>query len=180
VRVVENYLDPDMAYVLGLIVARGRLLSGSGGNRIVIEFPFKNLEAVGLTRSYNQEQQLYYSLNQIRERVVEIAETDVSVEANAHIARLEIKFLRSSIFWRNVNYLLQGKTSFYNFEVPRAILEAADIDIQKEFVRGVADCAGFIRQSNNYMGGKRRVYVEIANRNWLFYLFNSVICYSRN
>ena len=166
-RVVENYLDPDMAYVLGLIVARGTLLSASGGNRIIIEFPFKNLEAVGLTSSYNQEQQLHYSLNQIRERIVEIAETDVSVNVDSHIARLEIRFLRSSIFWRNVNHLLKGETKFHNFEIPEAIFDSEDIDVQKEFVRGIADCAGFIRQSNNYMNGKRRVYIEVANRNWL-------------
>jgi len=79
VSIIENYLDPDMAYVLGLIIARGSLYSGSGGNKIVIEFPFRNLEAIGQTRSYNQKEQMEHSLHQIRERIDEISEARVSV-----------------------------------------------------------------------------------------------------
>jgi len=34
-------------------------------------------------------------------------------------------------------------------------------------MRGIADVAGYIRQSNNFMGMKRRVYIEVPNDNWL-------------
>jgi len=40
-------------------------------------------------------------------------------------------------------------------------------DLKLEFMRGVADAGGFIRDSNNYMGLKRRVYIEVNNRNWV-------------
>jgi hypothetical protein len=61
--------------------------------------------------------------------------------------------------------LLKGCQSFHDFEIPEQIFNGDSV-IKKEFVRGVADCAGFIRESNNYMGGKRRVYIEINNKNW--------------
>lgn len=164
--VSKNYLDPDMAYVLGLIVARGTLYESGSDKRVVIEFPYKNLEAEGIKKKYNQSEHLRFSLNQIRERIYELTETDIQVVDIKHSAQLIIRFLRNSIFWRNVNYILgYDKKSYYDFEIPKQVFDSP-IDIQKEFVRGMADVAGFIRHSNNYMGNKRRVYLEISNRNW--------------
>jgi hypothetical protein len=38
--------------------------------------------------------------------------------------------------------------------------------VKVEFMRGVADAGGFIRNSNSYTNGKRRVYIEVNNQNW--------------
>ena len=162
----ENYLDPDVAYFLGLIVARGTLHESSGDKKIIIEFPYKSLQAKGITKEYVQEDHLFYSITQIKERLQELTEADISINQQGHSYALIIRFLRNSLVWRNSNYLLKGSKSYYDFLVPQQIF-LADTVIQKEFIRGIADCAGFIRESNNYMGGKRRVYLEISNKNWI-------------
>jgi len=163
----ENYLDPDVAYLLGLIIARGTLYESSGDKKIIIDFPFKNLEAEGIHKKYNQKEHLNYSLLQIKERISELIETDISVDSQEHSASLIIRFLRNSLPWRNICHLLgKGKTHFSEFLIPEQVFTAPR-ETQREFIRGIADSAGFIRESNNYMGNKRRVYLEIANKNWL-------------
>jgi hypothetical protein len=44
---------------------------------------------------------------------------------------------------------------------------SAPRSIQVEFLRGIADVGGFIRDSNRFMDGRRRVYLEVNNRNWI-------------
>lgn len=163
--VSENYLDPDVAYFLGLIIARGNLQETTGDKKIIIEFPFKNLEAVGIKKHYNQKDHIERSLYQISERIRELVETDLKVETQAHSAAIIIRFLRNSLVWRNINYLLQGKKTYFDFHIPQQILDAPH-ELQKEFIRGIADVAGFIRSSNSYINGKHRVYLEISNKNW--------------
>jgi len=41
-----DYIDIDVAYVLGLIVARGKIVDTGTLKQIIIEFPYKNLEAI--------------------------------------------------------------------------------------------------------------------------------------
>jgi len=55
---VIDYLDADVAYLLGLIVARGSLTEIGGVKRIVIEFPFRNLEAEGIEKKIVQKDQI--------------------------------------------------------------------------------------------------------------------------
>jgi len=49
--IVENFLDEDVAYLLGLIVMRGQLYDRGPERGIIIEFPFKSLQVEG----YDQE-----------------------------------------------------------------------------------------------------------------------------
>ena len=70
------------------------------------------------------------------------------------------------MLWRNLVYLLGNERSYKEFTVPQAIMDAPD-QLKVEFLRGIGDAGGFIRDSNNYMGLKRRVYIEVNNKNWL-------------
>lgn len=164
-KIAENYLDPDVSYLLGLIVARGTLYETTGDKKVIIEFPYKSLVAEGIKKQFRQEDHMSYSLFQIRERLYELTESDIGIEKTTSSATLIIRFLRNSMIWRNLNYLLKNHQSYFDFEIPEQIYNGDSI-IKKEFVRGIADAAGFIRESNNYMGGKRRVYIEINNKNW--------------
>jgi len=161
----ENYLDPDFAYYLGLVVARGTLYESGGDRKVIIEFPHKNLIAEGITKTYNQQEHLQISLNQIAERLRELFECDTRVQHASGVENIVLRFSRNSMGWRNTVHFLGSETSFHHFKIPHQIF-GAPLDMQKEFVRGIADCAGFIRESNNYMGLKRRVYLEINNKNW--------------
>jgi hypothetical protein len=162
---LENYLDPDVAYLLGLITARGSLLENPD-RRLIIEFPYSNLIVEGVKIKYDQDTQLKLGTSMIRDRLTELLETDVQVISTKGLVTILVRFFRNSIAWRNIKLYTQGKTSHSDFEIPPQIMEAPP-DIQKEFVRGIADVAGYIRQSNNYFGKKRRVYIEIPNPNWI-------------
>lgn len=165
--ITENYLDPDVAYLLGLIAIRGTLYENPGDKRIVIEFPFKSLVVERVGVSVNQQQQLQIAAGEIRDRLYELLETDISYTKSPSAIEFTIRFLRNSLAWRNIGYLLNGERSYAEFEVPQAVMDTSEEVIQIEFLRGVADAGGFIRDSNRFLDGRRRVYIEVNNRNWI-------------
>lgn len=162
----ENYLDPDVAYLLGLIAIRGTLYENPGDKRIVIEFPFKSLVVERAGTPVNQQQQLQIAAGEIRDRLYELLEADISVSKSPSAIEFTIRFLRNSMAWRNIGYLLKNRRSYAEFEVPKAVMDSPEEVIQIEFLRGVADAGGFIRDSNRFLDGRRRVYIEVNNRNW--------------
>jgi hypothetical protein len=131
----ENYLDPDVAYFLGLVVARGRLQEDID-RRVVIKFPYSNLIVEGVKTRFDQETQLRLGTAAIRDRLDELLEADVQIIREKGSVTILIRFLRNSIAWRNLRLHTQGKNDH-------------------------------IRQSNNFYGKKRRVYIEIPNQNWI-------------
>ena len=164
--ITQNYLDPDVAYFLGMVVARGSLSESGGEKKITIAFPFRNILAEGIKKSFNQEEHLTASIYQIRERLFELIESDIQVLKLGKSVNLIIRFLRNSVFWRNIKFILgQEGDSQFDLTIPPSIF-SAPLEIKKEFIRGVADVSGFIRDANNYFGQKRRVYIEISNKNW--------------
>ena len=153
--ITENYLDEDVAYFLGLIVMRGQLYDRGSERGITIEFPFKSLQV----EEYDQELYLQLSANQIRDRIQELMESYVRVEKVGSAFIFTIRFLQNPITWRNLRYLLGSHRSYKDFQVPANIINAP-LAIQLEFMRGVADVGGFIRNSNRYVDGRRRVYLS--------------------
>lgn len=164
--IIQNFLDSDTAYLLGLIVIRGRLIETGGDHRIVIAFPSKNLLATGVRLKFDQKKHLRLGANQIRDRLSELLGTEIQVKESGKDVQFIARFLGSNMIWRNLRYLLGSSNSYADFTIPQALFDAPE-DLKREFVRGVADAGGFIRNSNNYMGEKRRVYIEVNNRNWL-------------
>src|SRR5271156_1872777 len=164
--ITENYLDLDVAYLLGLITIRGTFYESQGDKRIVIEFPFKSLVS-GLKTKVDQKEQLDIAANRIRDRLSELIEADISVARTDGAIKFSIRFLRNSMVWRNLRYLTANKTSYTEFEVPLSVRDSQNQAIKIEFLRGIADAGGFIRDSNRYINGKRRVYIEVNNQNWV-------------
>ena len=160
--ITENYLDEDVAYLLGLIVMRGQMYDRGSERGITIEFPFKSLEIGG----YNQELYLQFGANRIRDRIQELVESHVRVEETVGAFVFSIRFLQNPVAWRNLRYLLGNHRSYKDFQVPVNVMDAPRA-VQIEFLRGVADVGGFIRDSNRYLDERRRVYLEVHNRNWL-------------
>jgi hypothetical protein len=162
-----DYLDPDVAYYIGLVTARGTISDSGGVKRIAIEFPFKNLKVQGIKKSIVQENEILLSLDKAISRVNELTDCTIRKEKTAHAVQLIIETLKNSIFIRDTKMLMKDRTSFHEFEVPDQIFEA-DTATQKEFVRGYADVAGSARAANVNISGKHRVYLDILNSpsNW--------------
>jgi len=160
-----DYLDVDVAYFLGLLVARGTITEEGGVKRITIEFPFRNLYVEGINKSFVQKDQIILSLQDTIRRISELTDAHISQNTTENSVFLTIETLKNTMFWRNVKTLMQGKTSYYEFSVPREIYKAHD-NIKVEFMRGYADVAGYARASNRDQRGRHRVYLDILNANW--------------
>lgn len=164
-----DYIDADVAYLLGLVVARGTLLETSQIRQLTIEFPFRNLEAEGIKSKFDQATAIRLGLGDIRERLLELLDTDITIVRKNDSIDFVIRFLRHSMIWRNLNLSLGGRTSYQFFQIPE-ILFAPELpfEVKREFVRGFADVAGNIRHANRYVDGRHRVRLDILNfkTNW--------------
>jgi len=159
-----DYIDIDLAYFLGAIVARGEITKGSRMTTIVIHYPFKNLEAEGLTKSYDVPSQLALGLDPIVSRI-----RTLGYDADKKILQSECQIVvnvrTESVGARILSAHLGRASSYREFHVPEAIFNA-DKAIQKEFIRGYVDVAGHVRKSNYYIDGRHRVYIDVLNMNW--------------
>lgn len=158
------YIDEDLAYLLGAIVARGEILKHGQMTKIVISYPFKNLEVEGITKSYVAPEQLSLGLDNIVNRLID-ADFHVRKEKLEGGCQLMIEAKTGSIQMRVLQSHLGGATSYRDFHVPKKIFESSE-SIQKEFIRGYVDVAGHVRKSNYYIDGRHRVYIDVLNENW--------------
>jgi hypothetical protein len=121
--------------------------------------------AEGINKTFNQRDQIIIGLQDPIKRINELTDVQINQNITENTVYLTIETLKNTIFWRNVKMLLQGKTSYYEFSIPREIVEA-DEKIKVEFMRGYADVAGYVRVSNRDQVGRHRVYLDVLNPNW--------------
>jgi hypothetical protein len=168
-NVLEDYLDADVSYLLGLLVARGTIVNNQGIRQLSIEFPFSSLKATGINVTFDQEQSIRLGLIDIQERLTELLETDIRQVKKDNSVDLVIRFMRNNLIWRDLLLILEDQLSFPYFKVPSIFFsEDCPQDWKREFIKGYADVAGNIRPSNNYMGLYHRVRLDILNypSNW--------------
>lgn len=159
-----DYMDEDVAYLVGLILVRGTLIEERDIKRLAIEFPYRSLEATGISTSFNQREALQSSANAIRDRLNELLDVDLKVENLNNSVIISSVFTKNTMAWRNLKLLLGGKTSYAEFEL-NPIFYEVETSVRKELIRGIADATGSIRPSNNYYS-RHRIYLEINNANW--------------
>ena len=164
-----DYIDADVAYLLGLITARGRISESGSVKQILIEFPYQSLEVDGVSGTFNTNTSIRLGLQQIGERVLELTGADVSIIDGESSVTLVLRFLRNTMVWRNILMHTQNHTGYEHFRVPE-IFFSTNIpnDWKREYIRGVADVAGNIRHSNRYIDGSNRVRLDVLNypTNW--------------
>lgn len=173
---LSSFLSEDVAYILGLIVGRGTIIKSAELNKLVIDFPFKNLEAVSPidpNKKFDTQLYLSNSLDSIVERFRRIG-LDVSKfsdDDNRGVSLLVV-WRNTDLTWQLLAYLLNGDFSdYHSFRVPKAIFQA-DKEKQKEFLRGYFDVTGYVRASNAQFGreDQQRVYLEVDHQNWFLTL----------
>ncbi|OLS16536.1 MAG: hypothetical protein HeimC3_53780 [Candidatus Heimdallarchaeota archaeon LC_3] len=161
-----DYLDLDVAYLLGLIVARGEISFSEGGlNKIIIEFPFRNQKVKGITIKIDQKDQILLNLRHIFRRINELTSINFREEEGDSSISLILETPKNTMFLRNINFLLKGKKSYKEFSIPEEIFNAPS-EFQKEFLRGFSDVAGSARAANAYISGQHRIYLDVLNQNW--------------
>ena len=164
-----DYIDADVAYLLGLITARGRISESGGIRQIHVEFPYRSLEVDGVSGPFDTNTSIRLGLQQIQERVLELTGADVSIAGNDNSVTLVLRFLRNTMMWRNILMHTRQRTGYEHFHVPE-IFFSPNIpnDWKREYIRGVADVAGNIRRANRYINGSNRVRLDVLNypTNW--------------
>jgi len=161
----ENYLDPDVAYLLGMITGRGTFSEAGDDRRLVIDFPYASLMARGIDTRYDQRTHLQIAVGEIRERLQELIEANVETRIESDRCSFVMRFIRNNMTWRNLRLICEGWSTYRESLVPQRILEAPE-DIKREFARGLSDVCGFVRASNQYYDGTHRLYVQIPAQNW--------------
>jgi hypothetical protein len=164
-----DYMDADVAYLLGLIVARGSLTTSEQVRQLTIEFPYSSLRLHGETSEFDQETEKSLGLHNIRSRLVNLLEADIDVVHRSNSVDLVVRFLRNNMMWRNLLLLLEEKIAYPHFRVPQVFLDNSQPKEWKiQFVRGFADVAGTIRHANRYVDGRHRVRLDVLNypTNW--------------
>jgi hypothetical protein len=159
------FLDPDMAYLLGLIIGRGTIREVSGKRQLIIEYPFKNLKVKGINKTFPAKDKILLSLDETINRLGELIEVTPKKVSNENSVSVIIESNRYGILWRNIDRLLLNKRSFREMEIPYILFETSE-DIKKEFLRGIADVTGSIGTGCRDQGGRHRVYISILNDNW--------------
>jgi len=165
----EDYLDNDVAYLAGMILMRGAFHIENDIRRLIIEFPYRSLELKTLPNSKfkgDRETAIRLSLDQARNRIQELLGVDVKIERPKHQVSLIAIFVKNSMAWRNLMVLFGGKTSFHEFSIPEQILMAPQ-DLQKDFMRGIADSSSSPNPNDADQAGVHRVVIEFPHRNWL-------------
>ena len=166
---VVDYIDADVAYLLGLITARGRISESGDTKRIIIEFPYQSLQVDGISGSFDTNTSIRLGLQQIQERILELTGADVTITNKDNSVSLVLRFFRNTMVWRNILMHTQERTGYEHFLVPQ-IFFSPDVpkDWKREYIKGFADVAGNIRRANRYIDGANRVRLDVLNyqTNW--------------
>lgn len=159
-----DYLDADVAYLVGMIIGRGVLIDDGTRFVITIKFPFVNPELEG----YGQFASFVTSivstaLPRLKALLGETVNISTSPQEDV---TFKAEFPSTHIVVRNLRLILENRLDYKQFIVPMVIRESNDPEIIREFIRGFADVAGNIRRSNRDRIGVHRVYLDVLNENW--------------
>lgn len=169
VLLIDDYMDNDVAYLLGMILVRGTFHIERDVRRLLIHFPYQLMEVKGLPNSklrFNQENEIRLNLDDVRRRINELLEVNVDLEkANSEVI-LKATFTKNTMSWRDLRLLSGNKTNYSEFNIPDVMFDMPE-DIQKEFIRGIADAASSPSFSDRDQIGLQRIVIQFQNPNWL-------------
>ncbi len=168
ISLLDDYIDGDVAYILGMIIVRGEFQKSSSSETLLIDFPYQLMNINGLPDGnlrFNQEKEIKLSLNKVRNKLEELLGTTVDLIEGSNVILLKANFSHATIGLRDLKLLTGNKTDYREFKVPDIIF-SAPIDIQKEFIRGVADAASSPSYSDRDQAGIQRIVIQFSNQNW--------------
>lgn len=162
---ISNFLTEDISYLLGMITGRGEIQYTPQIKRIVIDFQYKTLKSQAITKVFDQKLHIQTSLDPIVARFQNLGIATQKIVSGDNLS-LVLSWQFEDISWLFIKFLINNtRFNYHDFEIPAPILEASDAN-KKEFLRGLGDVTGFVRNANRDQSGRHRIYIEISNRNW--------------
>lgn len=156
-------MNPQMAYLLGMILGNGEIQRNSNKTTITIEIPHKNLkDDQGLETSVY----VNCSLVNIRTIIEPLIGHDMPITSMRTSTRISFCKNNEDYTMREILRLI-GSGVHHSNMVMHPELFLMTTDEKKELLRGIADVTGYIRKSNIAFGqdGAHRVYIEVPG-NW--------------
>jgi hypothetical protein len=161
-----DYIDHDVAYLLGLLLARGEFHQEGDTRRLVVTFPYRQAVIPGaLPHSPDRETAIRLGLDDIRRRIQELLETTVEVERHEHQVTLRAVFTRNTIGWRDLRYLTGHRNHYTEFELPDFAVNF-DRETKIELMRGFSDAASDPNPADADRAGRHRVVLQFQFGNW--------------
>jgi len=155
-----DYIDEDIAYLLGSIVARGEIDYDRG--RVVIRYPYR-YQAINGKNAWSS---IVISLDSVVNRFKDLGfDVDKQAPGPGEDILLILTSRPQSIAMRLLRHHLSNRITFREFEVPEVLWQSPK-SIVKEFIRGYSDVAAHIRASNRDEAGFHRVYIDVLFQNW--------------
>ncbi len=161
-----DYIDPDVGYLLGMLVARGEMVTTGADYRVIVRFRKALLGAQGLepVSETEAEHGIQLSLHKVAERLRELTGADDRIVDSARHIDLVLTLTRRTIAFRDLEMLFGEAREFRSFQIPDVITHAdTPLEIKREFIRGFADVAGNIRPANRDQIGRHRVRLDVLN-----------------
>lgn len=156
-------IPDDLAYLLGLICGRGEISAEQ--QQISIEFPFKSEKVEGITLSFNQRDAMIIGLDDIVNRLSDLIGKHVMKISGKKSIKLVVSLRPSSITWQSINLFFEGKSSSKEFCIPD-VFYSTQTNTKVNFLRGLADSAGFITKGSYDRNKRYRICYEIPFSNW--------------
>lgn len=154
--------NPDLAYLMGMIVGKGYKIQYSTETEYRIEIPHKLMKVEGMETNLS----IRASLLEINQRLDPLINTRAKVSTESpSLTQITFRLSNASYLARELNRMLIYN-NYKDFRIPNEIFNSTR-DIKSEFMRGLSDVTGHIRGTNSAFGNpaSHRVYIEIPS-NW--------------
>ena len=155
-------MNTEMAYILGMITGNGEIQRGATTTTISIDVPHKKLET-----EFQKDVGIYVkaSITDIRQILEPLLGTSLKFIQNPNISILSFTKPNEDYLMRELLRYVGYASSANNIRIAPEVFDFT-LDERKQFVKGFADVAGYIRRSNYaFTEPNYRVYFEIPH-NW--------------
>lgn len=140
----DDYIDEEVAYLLGMLFGRGQLIDDGNVRRLIITLDIRKRKPVmppGFEVEMDLDLENERALNYARRCVNDLLDANVDVSPiRQGKASLTAVFVKRTIAWRDLELLCSNGRDRASFVLPEFFFDLPS-DYHKEFVRGFADIA---------------------------------------
>ena len=163
----EPLNQPELAYLIGLCITRGY----SSNSKIIINFNYKT-ENFSLPPSHQldlSKKGREYTIDgtRVTDRLKQYLQTDIRINQENQKYSMIIKVSQGSLVEQILNTIL-GSLEYFSYKtslIPDVIWDSSP-DIQKYFIRGIADSCSSPTWGDRDQLGRTRLCIDIPFENW--------------
>lgn len=159
---MTDYIDEDVAYLVGLLAASGTFSTHGDTTTILIEFPFRTEKTEG-------KDTYAYFVAGVAQKILPRLQKLLGPAASFHSSRgshvaVRIQLPSEHLALRDLRMILTVRGDERPSHVPEVVKD--DKALATEFVRGFADAGATVRRSNRDQNDLHRVYLDVRPHAW--------------